>query len=418
MSRDALITGLDVGSTSIRLVVGQVVASKQRDEEQQLQIIGAIDVPTEGIHRGSVTSIDDAVESLSSARDKAERLVGMPIDHVFVGISGPYIIAQPSKGVIAVSRADGEIQEEDIERVIEAAQAVATPPNYEILHVIPRSFTVDHQTGVKDPLGMTGVRLEVDAQIILGLSSHLKNITKAVYRTGVDIDDLVLSTFAAAESVLTKRQKELGVALVNIGGGTTSVAVFEEGDVLHVGTIPIGSGHITSDIAIGLRTSIEVAEELKREYGSATPEKIAKKDDITLEAFGEGEGNVVSRKHLAEIIQARLEELFDRIDKELKKVDRSGLLPAGVVLTGGGSKLQGIVDAAKQSLRLPATLGYPQEVTSALEKIHDPAFAVSLGLVLWGYALSKDRPKTFLPRFSAVSQVTKRMKDLFKSLFS
>lgn len=418
MSKDSIIAGLDIGSTSVRLVIGQSVAPKQRDGEQELQIIGAVEVPTEGVHKGAITSIDDAVESISSARDKAERLIGMAIERVYVGISGPYILAQPSKGVIAVSRADGEIQEEDVERVIEAAQAVATPPNYEILHVIPRSFTVDHQTGVKDPIGMTGVRLEVDAQIVLGLSSHLKNITKAVYRTGMDIQDLVLSSFAAAESVLTKQQKELGVALATIGGGATTLAVFEEGDVLHVGTVSIGSGHITSDIAIGLRTSIDIAEELKREYGSATPEKIQKKDDIALDAYGEADGATVSKRHLAEIIEARLEELFTHMDKELKKVDRSGLLPAGVVVTGGGAKLHGIVDAAKRFLRLPAALGYPQEVTSALEKIHDPSFAVSLGLVLWGYALSKERPRAILPKFSSVSQITTRMKDMVKSLFS
>jgi len=337
---------------------------------------------------------------------------------VYVGVSGPYIMAQPSKGVIAVSRADGEILEGDIDRVIEAAQAVATPPNYEILHVIPRSFTVDHQAGIKDPIGMTGVRLEVDAQIILGLSSTIKNLTKAVYRTGRDIDDLVLSSLAAAEATLTKKQKELGVILVNIGAASTTYIVFEEGDVLTVGTIPIGSGHITADIAIGLRTSIDIAEELKREHGSALPGKVNKREEIALDNFGESEeGAAVSRRQLTEIIEARVEEIFEHIERALKTAERSALLPAGVVLIGSGAKLDGIVEVAKKTFRLPSSLGYPHDVTSALEKIHDPAFSVALGLVLWGYQLPEERSRMFIPNFSSVDQTLRSLRDKVKSWF-
>jgi len=415
--RHPIIAGLDLGSSTVRLVVGRVV-HEEKQEDPQIHIIGAVEVSSEGIQKGAVTAIDDAVESISQAFDKAERLIGMPIEHVYVGVSGPYIMAQPSKGVIAVSRADGEILEGDIDRVIEAAQAVATPPNYEILHVIPRSFTVDHQAGIKDPIGMTGVRLEVDAQIILGLSSTIKNLTKAVYRTGRDIDDLVLSSLAAAEATLTKKQKELGVILVNIGAASTTYIVFEEGDVLTVGTIPIGSGHITADIAIGLRTSIDIAEELKREHGSALPGKVNKREEIALDNFGESEeGAAVSRRQLTEIIEARVEEIFEHIERALKTAERSALLPAGVVLIGSGAKLDGIVEVAKKTFRLPSSLGYPHDVTSALEKIHDPAFSVALGLVLWGYQLPEERSRMFIPNFSSVDQTLRSLRDKVKSWF-
>ena len=247
MSKENIITGLDIGSTAIRVVVSQI-----NPHDQSLQILGAAENNAEGISKGSITSIEDAVSSISATLEKVERMTGVPVEHVFIGINGSYITSQDSHGVIAVSKSDGEIREEDVERVIEAAQAVATPPNYEILHVIPRSFTVDNQKGIKDPIGMSGIRLEVDAQIIQGLSSQVKNLTKCIYRTGIDIDDMVLGILASAEAVLTKKQKDLGVALLNIGGSTTSLMVFEEGDVLHTAILPVGSSHITNDIAIGL----------------------------------------------------------------------------------------------------------------------------------------------------------------------
>ena len=334
MAEKDLITGLDIGSTAIRLAVGQIVG-----EAEKIHIIGSAEVPAEGISKGIISSIEDAVSSISACLEKAERMVGSPIESAWVGISGSHIISQESRGVVAVARSDGEISEDDIERAIEAARTVATPPNYEILHVIPKSFTVDGQIGIKDPLGMTGVRLEVDTQIIQGLSSQIKNLTKAVYRPGVNIEDLVLSILATAEAVLTNRQKELGVAVINLGGSTTSLAVFEEGDVLHTAVLPIGSDHITSDIAIGLRISIDLAEKIKLEYGQATTAGTGKRDEVDIGELAGGESNFVSKKYITEISAARVEEIFDKIDVELKKIDKSGKLPAGIVLTGGGAKL-------------------------------------------------------------------------------
>lgn len=413
MSKGEVITGLDIGSTTIRVAVGQL-----NPHDNEIHIIGAAEHPAEGINKGVITSIEDAVSSISGAFDKAERMTGIPTERAFVSVNGGHIVSQDSHGVVAVSKADGEVREDDVTRVIEAAQTVATPPNYEILHVIPRQFTVDNQANVKDPVGMTGIKLEVDAQIILGLTSQIKNLTKCVYRTGTDIQDLVLGALASSEAVLTKRQKELGVALVNLGGLTTSLIVFEEGDVIHTKVLPVGAGHITNDIAIGLRTSVDIAEVIKAEYGSASPEEINKHEEIDLSTIDENESGRVSRKEVAEIIEARLEEIFTMVNKELKAIDRHGMLPAGVVLTGGGAKLQGIVDVAKKMFYLPATVGAPKHFKTAIDKIQDPVFATALGLVVWGESLMDDKQPAFsnLAKFSSVSDATVKMKKWFKSL--
>jgi len=410
MAQEEIIVGLDIGSNTIKVAVGQ----QANDEKHNLHIIGAVEQEAEGINRGVITSIEDAVASVSKALDKAEKLTGLPIETAWVGISGGHITSQISKGVVAVSKTDGEIREEDVERAIEAARTVTTPPNYEILHVIPRSFTIDGQSNIKDPVGMTGVRLEVETYIVEGLSSQIKNLTKCVYQTGLDIEDLVLAILATSEAVLTNRQKELGVAVVNIGGATTGLAVFEQGDLLHTAILPIGSEHITSDIAIGLRTSIEVAEAIKLKYGQATIKGIEKKEEFNLAEFDETEEGLISKKYLTEIIEARVEEIMEKIDEELKKVERSGVLPAGIILTGAGSKLSKIIEVCKKKLRLPAALGYPYDIVSVIDKVNDLSFTTAIGLVKWGNQLIKRR-KGF-SRFKSVSGATSKMKNWFKSL--
>lgn len=408
----AMIVGLDVGSTAVRLAVGQLTPTEDRSE---LHIIGAAEVPSEGVHRGVVSSIEDVVSSISACLERAERMTGLPIKSAWVGISGSHIISEESKGVVAVSKTDGEITEEDVERAVEAARTVATPLNYEILHVIPKSYTVDGQVGIKDPIGMTGVRLEVDTQIIQGLSAQIKNLTKAVYRTGLDIDDLVLSILATAEAVVTERQKELGVAVLNIGGATTSLVVFEEGDILDTVILPIGSEHVTADIAIGLRTSIEVAERLKLEYGSTLPKDVSKKEEIDLFDLGEEKHELIFHKYTCEIIEARMEEILEKVDAIFKRIGRSGMLPAGIVLTGGGAKLPGLVELAKHKLRLPATLGYPLNLTSVTDKINDLSFTTAIGLVRWG-ALASQTPSSKFSNLISKFRFTTRLKKWFGSL--
>lgn len=379
-----LIAGLDVGSTTIRMAVGQLVSQDEMGSNFELQILGAAEVPSEGINRGTINSIEDLVSSVSACLERTERMVGLPIDSVWTGISGLHIISQPSKGVVAVSKADSEITSEDVTRALEAARTISTPLNYDVLHILPKSFGVDGQTGIKDPVGMTGIRLEVDAQIILSSSSQVKNLTKAIYRAGLEIDDLVLSILATGEAVLTSKQKELGVLVVDLGGSTTSLAVFEGGDIIHTAVLPIGSEHITNDIAIGLRTSIDVAEQAKLKYGDCFSENVSKKDEIDLMELGGAEHEMVKRKYLSEIIEARTEEIIFKIDQELRKINRSGLLPAGVVFTGGGAKLPGLVEMAKKHLRLPATIGYPLNILSVTDKVSDTGFVTVIGLIKWG----------------------------------
>ncbi len=384
--KEDIIAGLDIGSTEIRLVVGQ---RTNTGEGEKLQIIGAVAVPARGINKGVVTSIEDVTSSVTACLEKAERLVGVPIESAWVGINSPHIKCETSRGVVAVGKSDGEISPEDVERAIEAARALSVPPNYEILHVIPVKFIVDNQEDIKDPIGMTGVRLEVETLIIQALSSQVKNITKAIYRTGINIDDLVLSPLAAAEAVIEPKQKELGAAIVNIGLATTSMAVFEEGELLHTAVLPIGSEHITADLAIGLRCPLSFAEEIKLEFGNALPDKYGKKDmvdpaELAREGDSDREIKPVSRKYISEIIEARVEEIFDKIDTELKTIERSGMLPAGVFLIGRGALLEDIVEVAKKRLRLPASIGTNTTIRAVIDKVNDPALLTALGLVVWG----------------------------------
>jgi len=384
--KNDIIAGLDIGSTAVRLVIGQKISGPTGDE---IQIIGAVSSPTAGVSKGIVTSIEEATSSISACLEKAERIVGVPITSVWVGINDPNIKCDRSKGVVAVSKSDGEISEADVNRAIEAARALAVPANYEILHVMPIKFSVDNQIDIKDPIGMSGIRLEVEALIIQGLSTQTKNLTKAIFRTGLEIEDLVISPLAAAEAVLTPKQKDLGVALINIGSSTTSLAVYEERNLLHAAVLPIGSEYITNDIALGLRCPINLAERIKLEYGSANPDAFESDDEVDVTRLVKEEEvnddiSLVSRKYIAEIIEARVEEIFDKVDKELKKIDRSGMLPAGVVFTGSGAQLDGMIEAAKRKLRLPAALGQSKNISVVIDKVKSPEFLPALGLVLWG----------------------------------
>lgn len=409
MARDEIYTGIDVGSTTVRVVVGQ------RQPEGGMHIISAAETPSEGVARGVVTSIEDAVSSISGANERAERIGGMAIDHAAVSVGGSGVVSQICRGVVAVAKADREISADDVERALESAQTGVHMPNYDIVHILPRVFSVDNQNGIKDPVGMTGLRLEVEAQIILVPSAQVANLTKAIYRTGVDVDDMVLGVLAASEAVLTKRQKELGVAVINLGGATTSLIVLEEGDVVHTAVIPIGGSHVTNDIAIGLRTSIDTAEALKSQVGSVLPEEIGKREEVDLAQFGQTASEYVSKRYIAEIMQARIEEIFKMIDKELKQIGRSGLLPAGVVLTGGGARIPGIVETGKDLFRLPTSVGYPK-VPTAIEKVQDPLFSTAVGLVLWNSGVERASANYTHNRFSSVSDVTGKMKSWFRNL--
>ncbi len=380
MAQQQYLVGLDIGSSYVRVVVGKV------DEESKIpSIIGVSETPSSGIRKGVIVDIDEAVSTISQALEKVERMTGIAVTEATVAIGGAHISSIESHGVIAVSRADGEITENDIIRVIDASQAISIPANREIIHVIPKNFIVDGQSGIKDPLGMTGIRLEVDTVIVQAAAPFIKNLTKAIQQAGIKINDMVLAPLAAAQAVLTKRQKELGVALVDLGGGTTGLVVFEEGQLLHTSVIPVGSAHITNDIAIGLRTSIETAEKVKQAYAHAIPREVNRSEEIDLSELDSAEEERVSRHHVAEISEARLEEIFELVNKELKGINRDGQLPAGVIFTGAGANLPGVLELAKKQLRLPVQLGVPANVNTIIDRVEDPAYATAVGLVLWAF---------------------------------
>ncbi len=407
-----IITSLDVGTSAIRVVMGE------RLPDSRLKIIGAAETPAEGISRGSINSIEDAVSVISETIEKCERMTGLRIDRMVVGMSGSHIKTISSKGVVAVAKANEQVEDSDIERALEVAESTTTMPNYEILHVLPISYNLDEQKGIKEPQGMSGVRLEVEAQVVMALSAQVKNLTKVIYRTGVDIEYIVFSILATAEAVLTNKQKELGVAVVNIGASTTSLAVFEEGNILHTAVLPIGAGHITNDLAIGLKTSVEVAEAVKLDHGQAVSGDISKREEVDLHKYSESEkkGSYVYKKDIADIAEARLDEIFTMVADELKKIDRYGKLPSGVVLTGGGAKMPQIIDLAKEILNLPVFLGMPTDSHFPIDKLNDPEYTTALGLVIWANK-NIENGSGFLSGFSAVSYTTDKMKRWFRSLW-
>ncbi len=378
MRRNDIKIGLDIGSSHVRIVVAM------RDENGY-RVLGSSKTPCSGLRKGIVVSIEETAKSINKAAEIVEKISGVPVDRAIVNIGGSHLRTQSARGVVAVSRADGDVEYRDVERALSAAQAVIPPEmsaNREIIHIVPRSFVLDNQSEIRDPVGMNGMRLEVDALIITGSTPFNRNLGKCVAQAGIEIESIIASPLASAEAVLNRRQKELGVAVVDIGLGTTDLAVFEEDQLLHIASIPIGSGHITNDIAIGLKTSIEVAEKVKLEYGSAISKDVSPKKEINLSRISKTEEGTIKAKDIAEIIEPRMEEILQLVNKELRKIKRDGMLPAGVVLTGGGSKLPGLVDLTKKELRLPAQIGFPVRLGGVSDTLEDPSFALVTGLIV------------------------------------
>lgn len=379
MAKSPIVASLDIGSSKIRTVV----AIYDKDSPFP-NIIGVGVAPSTGLRKGAVVDVEETINSISTSLEDAERMAGEPINHIFLGIGGNNISSINSKGVIAVAKEENEITEEDVDRVIEAAQAVTLPSNRRILRIIPKTFTVDEQKGIKYPVGMTGIRLEAETHIVTGFEPIIKNIEKCVLQSGVDIDDIIPTCLSPAEAVLSKRQKELGVAVVDIGCGGTSISVYEDGATLHTAMIPVGGENVTNDIAIGIRASIDTAEKVKIEYGSTIPEDVNDRETVDLSLISKIDTHVVSKKQIVEIIQARYHEIFVLVKEELAKIHRDGMLPAGAVLTGAGAKMPGVIDLARETLNLPAQIGFPQNYDGVVDKIDDPAYATAIGLLLWG----------------------------------
>ena len=369
-----LITGIDIGTGFIK-----ILTVEKRKKIAEPELFKLYQINSSGLRKGTVINVDQVSENLSSALEELYNSSHLRINSAIVNISGSHIFCTASRGVIAVSRADQKVSQEDVDRVIQAAQTFPLPSNKETLDIIAKDFIIDGEKGIKEPVGMRGIRLEVEILALCGFSPYIKNLTASILNTGIHIQDIFVSPIASSRSVLTPRQKELGVVLLDIGAGTTGLAVFEEGELIHTAILPIGSGHITNDIAVGLKCDIDTAERLKLEHGSCIP--LAGKKKEKFRKPGEEEPVVFSSKMLGKIIAARTLEIFDLANKELKKISRQGKLPSGIVLTGGGAKLAKIKELAKKELKLPCKIGYPQGITGLEE---DPSFSLVAGLVLCG----------------------------------
>jgi cell division protein FtsA len=387
MPKEKIITAIDVGSSKVSTIIAALTESK-------ISVIGVSgNVPSKGIKKGNVVDIDDAVQAISNSLERAERMAGVSVSSAFVTINGSHLETLNSHGVVAVSHSGSEITADDVGRVTEAAQAITLPSTREIIHVIPRDFVVDGQDGIRDPVGMSGIRLEVETNIIHGSATAMRNLAKCVEQVGVEVEDMVYVGVASAEATLTDTERELGCLLVDIGGGTTSVIAFFEGSPIYSDVLPIGGKHITSDLAIGLRAHMEASESIKiklseEREGFNTLDRDMTNDEFDVSSFGL-DLDSVPYNLLYGIMDARLNEIFNLIALEIKKADLQGKLPAGVILTGGASLTSGIDKVAKRVLKTPVRVGFPKGVTGLIDEIEGPAFAATVGEILYGSRLIK-----------------------------
>ena len=376
-----IIAGIDVGTSKICALIAEV---ESNEGVEMPRLIGVGCVPSRGLDRGLVVNVAQASEAIAQAVEEAELAAGLPIRSAYVGISGKHISTISNRGVVAVSRSSQGITRHDVERALEAARTIPLPHNREIIHTIPRRFTVDEQMRIRDPLGMHGYRLEVEAQIVIGSSSAVANLVKCVQAYDIEVEDLVLEPLASGEAVLTPAERELGVMVVDIGAGTTDIAVFLEDSLWHTVVVEVGGNRLTKDAAFGLRAPFEAAEELKIRYGHVLPERIAAEERVSVAAFGDRGRITVPRRTLAYILAARAEEILEMVLTEIKRSGYDGLLPAGVVLCGGTAQLPGLKALSQRVLQLPVRIGLPSRLPGLGRDVANPAFATSIGLLLWG----------------------------------
>jgi cell division protein FtsA len=371
-----LIVGLDIGTTKIAVIIAERTSSGGVD------IVGIGTHPSEGLRKGVVINIESTVASIQKAVEEAELMAGCHISSVYAGIAGSHIKGMNSHGIVAIK--NKEVSSKDIERVIDAAKAVAIPMDREILHILPQEYIVDDQDGIREPLGMSGVRLEAKVHIVTGAVASAQNIVKSANRVGLTVQDIVLEPIASAEAVLSPEEKELGVAMVDIGGGTTDITIFHNGAIKHTSVIPLGGNHITSDISAGLRTPTSSAEEIKRRYGCAYSGAAKPHDTIEVPSTGGRDARILPKQMLTEIIEPRMEEIFTLVHRDLVRSGFDEFLTAGVVLTGGTVLLEGSADLAEMIFRLPVRVGFPSGVGGLVDVVNSPSFSTGVGLVLYG----------------------------------
>ncbi|HEX5480824.1 MAG TPA: cell division protein FtsA [Dehalococcoidia bacterium] len=377
MGRGGTFASIDIGTTKVCTVVGEV------SSDDDMRILGVGVAPSEGLTRGMVENIRDATESIRASVEKAERSSGTRILSAHVGIAGQHIQCLNNRGIIAIPDRTRPILPDDVTRVLDGARVVSIPTNREIIHVIPRYYVVDGQDNVSDPVGMYGTRLDVETHIITGVDSAIQNLTKCVENCGVQVDAMILEPLASAEAVLDTEEKEQGVVLADIGGGTTDIALFIEGSVMHTAVLPVGGNHVTRDIVVGLRAPYQAAEDAKRRWGHAIPSMVEPREEITIEAFGSEGSKTELRRRLCEIIQARVEEILEMVTAEIKRAVHDEMVSAGIVLTGGGAKLPGIDVLAEQVTGWPARVGMPRHLQGLTDTLMDPAYSTSVGLLQW-----------------------------------
>lgn len=404
MAKPNIITGLDIGTSAIKVLV-----AGQKKDTSDFEVLYQAKEPSFGVRKGVVVDVEKISRIIQVIFNKIRTETGFKIDSVYTNISGSHILATSSRGLVSVSRADQRVSEEDVERVLQAAQTFSMPSNKEVLEVFPREYIVDGENGIKEPVGMQGVRLEAEVLALSGFSPYKNNLVQAILNSGLQILDIIPSPLASASAVLSQRQKELGVGLLDIGAGTSELAVFEEGNLVHLAIIPIGSSNITNDIAIGLKTDIDTAEAIKIERGCCIFKGNDKKEKIQME---DEEVLSFSQKNLTKIIEPRVSEIFDEVQKELKKISKQGMLPSGIVLTGGGAKLSKIAELAKKEFRLPCRLGKPP-VFSGLEE--ELAFSTVCGLILRGIVPDGHEPwHAGKKSFVLGKRIGEKIKKIFK----
>jgi cell division protein FtsA len=408
--KDRYLVGLDVGTSKVCAIVGELV------DEAGLDIVGIGVAESKGIRRGVIVNLEAAVDSIKKAIDEAELMAGVEIDAVHLSMAGPHIKGFNSRGVIAVAGKSREITRDDVRRAIEAAKAVSLPAGREILHVLPQDFVVDEQDGIGAPVGMTGARLEVNVHIVTSSTTATQNLVSCVNRAGVGVIDTVVEQIGAAEAVLTQDEKELGVALVDIGGGTTDIAIFERGSLWHTAVIGVGGDHFTSDIAVGLRMPIPDAEKLKRKCGCALSAMVDEDETIDVASVGGRRPRVMARRILSEILQPRAEEIFHLVWDEIRRAGYEKSLNSGIVLTGGGAILEGMPEIAEQIFDLPIRRGAPAGVGGLADHVASPAFATAVGLVRYGQRHQVVEAAR-ASGLGALGRVAGRLKGLFREFF-
>ena len=405
--KEAVVVGLDIGTTKICAVVGQI-------NEGQVDIIGLGTYPSKGLRKGVVVNIDSTVQSIKKAIEEAELMAGCQITSVYAGIAGGHIKGINSHGVIAVK--NREITSNDVKRVIDAASAVAIPMDREVIHIIPQEFIVDEQDGIRDPVGISGIRLEGRVHIVTGAITSAQNIIKCANRAGLDVNDIVLEQLGSSEAVLMPEEKELGVAIIDLGGGTTDLVIFSNGAIKHTSVVALAGNHITNDISMGLRTPLEEAEKIKKRYGCALTSLVQKDETIEVPSVGGRNPRVLSRQTLAEIVEPRVEEILTLVHHEVMKTGYANLIASGIILTGGTAVLEGLPELAEQIFNLPVRRGLPIGIGGLVDLVHSPMYATGVGLVLYG-SKHETQSRFKIGEANIFSKVTHRMREWIGEFF-